>query len=446
MTGHEAAQESAQAWAARGVELILGTAVDYSGVVRSKGVPVSRLGAFVTTGMGASTSWVVFCIDFGIAFTPALGVTGDLRLRLDPARLTVVDDGIAWAPTTLHFQDGTVFPGCPRARLLDTLDRLDAAGFSAQTGTELEFVLVQPDGSALDDGPWNGYGIRPALHHGSLLTDLARTFDAAGVAVEQIHTEYGAHQVEISLAPADPLTTADNTVLARILIGRAAERAGLGVSFSPTPFAGGVGNGAHVHLSLERQGQPLFSGADGPHGISAEGEAAIAGIVGALPDLQGVLAGSAVSALRLQPGHWAGAFACWGLENREAAVRFIEATPSSPGGANVEVKIVDASANPYLVPTVLLGAALNGIEAGTELPPEITVDPASLPEAEQEPIALAADQGTALDRLERSEGARSLLGDDIHAGVLAVRRYEQTTYGGERPEFVTDAFRLAFSC
>ncbi len=98
------------------------------------------------------------------------------------------------------------------------------------------------------------------------------------------------------------------------------------------------------------------------------------------------------------------------------------------------------------MPTVLLGAALNGIEAGTELPPEITVDPASLPEAEQEPIALAADQGTALDRLERSEGARSLLGDDIHAGVLAVRRYEQTTYGGERPEFVTDAFRLAFSC
>ena len=442
----EAAQETAHALAARGVELILGTAVDYSGVTRSKGVPVSRLDAFVSSGMGASPSWVVFCIDFGIAFTPSLGVTGDLRLRLDPHRLTVVDDGIAWAPTTLHFQDGSIFPGCPRARLVKTLDRLDAAGFSAVTGTELEFVLVAPDGSALDDGPWNGYGIRPALRHGSLLTDLARTFEAAGVAVEQIHTEYGSHQVEISLAPADPLTTADNTVLARILIGRAAERAGLGVSFSPTPFAGGVGNGAHLHLSLERDGQPAFSGAAGPHGMSTTGAAAIAGIVGALPDLQGVLAGSAVSALRLQPGHWAGAFACWGLENREAAVRFIEATPSSPGGANVEVKIIDASANPYLAPTVLLGAALDGIEADQELPPEISVDPATLPDAEKGAIALAADQATALDRLEHSARAKSLLGDDIHAGVVAVRRYEQSTYGAERPEFVADAFRLAFSC
>jgi hypothetical protein len=39
-----------------------------------------------------------------------------------------------------------------------------------------------------------------------------------------------------------------------------------------------------------------------------------------------------------------------------------------------------------------------------------------------------------------------LLGDDIHAGVVAVRRYEQSTYGAETPGFVADAFRLAFSC
>jgi glutamine synthetase len=429
-----------------GIRLVLGTTVDYSGVVRAKGVPAPRLDAFVDSGMGASPSWVVFCVDFGIAFTPDLGVVGDLRLRVDPDRLVMIDNGIAWAPATMYHQDGTVFRGCPRARLTAVLQRVADARLSAKTGAELEFVLVHPDGSPLDGEPWNGYGVRAALRHGGLLVDLVKSFDDAGLGVEQIHTEYGANQVELSLSPSDPLCTADNTVLARILIGRAAARAGLGVSFSPVPFAGSVGNGAHLHMSLERDGTPLFSGSSGPHGISAAGGSAIAGILSALPDLQGVLAGSAVSAFRLQPQRWSGAFACWGLENREAALRFIEASASNPLGANLEIKIIDGSANPYLVPSVLLGAALDGIEAGLELPAEVTVDPATLPDDEKKSIALAADQATALDRLASSLQARALLGDDIHAGVLAVRRYEQTTFGGQNPDAVTAAFRLAFSC
>ena len=90
------------ALADRGVRLVVGTVVDMAGVTRAKAVPRDRLAAFVQVGMGASPSWNVFCVDFGIAFTPALGVTGDLRLRIDPEMLTVVDDGIAWAPADLH--------------------------------------------------------------------------------------------------------------------------------------------------------------------------------------------------------------------------------------------------------------------------------------------------------------------------------------------------------
>lgn len=431
---------------AAGVQVVLGTMVDYSGVTRAKGVPLARLDAFVRNGMGASPSWLVFCVDFGIAFTPDLGVAGDLRLRIDPDRLTVVDDGIAWAPATLHEQDGSVFPGCPRARLMGTLERLGAAGYAASIGAELEFVLTRPDGTLLDEGPWQGYGVRTALAHGPLLTDLAATFQAVGIPLEQIHTEYGGNQAEVSLAPADPLTTADNTVLARILIGRAAARAGYGVSFSPMPFAGGVGSGAHLHLSLRRGETPLFSDSDGPYGISAAGASAIAGILDWLPDLQGVFAGSAISALRMKPGSWAGAFACWGLENREAAVRFVATTEGNPRGANVEVKSVDGSANPYLVAAGLIGAALDGIESGSRLPDQVRVDPATLPAEQRDAIALTTDQATVLDRLAASARVRALLGDSITDGVLAVRRYEQRTFGALDPSAVADVFRLAFSC
>jgi glutamine synthetase len=429
----------------RGVRFVLGTAVDFSGVTRAKGVPIARFPAFVESGMGASPSWLVFCVDPGIAFTPELGVTGDLRLRIDSEATTVTDHGVAWAPAEFFQQDGEHFAGCARWRLRQVVDSLRAAGITAATGAELEFVLTEPDGAPRAGAPWQGYGVRPALDVTPLLAELTDGFSGAGMPIEQLHAEYGADQFEVSLPPADPVTTADRTILGRILIGRAAAKHGLGVSFSPVPFAGGAGNGAHLHLSLSQSGEPLFSGGDGEHGLTDRGCAAIAGVVAGLPELQAVLAGSAVSTLRLGPGKWAGAFACWGLENREAAVRLIAANPSNPHGANVEVKCIDASANPYLAAAAVLGLALDGIDRDLPLPPEITVDPAGLP-PQPAAVPLATDQEDALDALARSDLARRLLGDLIVDGTLAVRRSEQASYAQATPEDVTAVFRMAFSC
>jgi glutamine synthetase len=427
----------------RGVRLVLGTVVDMAGVTRAKAVPRDRLPVFVDAGMGASPSWNVFCVDFGIAFTPALGVVGDLRLRIDPHQVTVVDDGVAWAPADLHEQDGTAYGGCARSRLRALVARARSAGLRASMGPELEFVLVAPDGSARPRGAWQGYGVRSVLDVGRFLADVESTFAAADVPLEQVHAEYGADQFEISLPPADPLHTADRIVLSRILLGRVAARHGFGVSFSPVPFAGGAGNGAHLHLSLAGQDGPLFSGGAGPHGLTDAGASAVAGVVGGLPELQGILAGSVLSPLRLKPGNWAGAFACWGLENREAAVRLCADTGGNPHGASVELKCIDGSANPYLAAAAFLGLALDGIARSLPLPPEVPVDPASLPEAERAPLALHASQGAALDS---SDLARELLGPEIVEATLAVRRYEQRTYGDASPEAVADVCRLAWSC
>ena len=429
-----------------GVRLVIGTVVDLAGVVRTKAVPRQRFSTFVQSGMGASPSWLVFCVDFGIAFIPELGVVGDLRLRIDPAAAAIVDTGVAWAPAQFHDQDGSTYPGCPRGRLREVLVRLQRAGLQARTGAELEFVLTTPDGTARVGGPWQGYGARPLLDVVQLINELMEAFDEAGMPVEQVHPEYAADQFEISLPPADPLTTADRTVLARILIGQAARRRGLGVSFSPLPFAGGAGSGAHLHLSLTGQHGPLLSGGPLQHGLTPAGAAVIGGLVDRLPEIQAVLAGSVLSPLRLRPGNWAGAFACWGLENREAAVRLIARNTGNPHGASVEIKIIDASANPYLAAAVVVGAAVDGVQRELPLPPEVAVNPASLPDGDQERLALAADQATALERLDDSAFARELLGDLIVDGILAVRRYESRTYAGAEAEDVAAAFRLAFSC
>jgi glutamine synthetase len=265
-----------------------------------------------------------------------------------------------------------------------------------------------------------------------------------GLPLEQVHAEYGVGQVEFSLSPTDPLTAADNVVLARLLAGRVARRHGLTTSFSPQPFAGGAGNGAHQHLSLFRDGVPLLSGGRGPHGLTPEGEAVIAGIVAGLPELLGVFAGSVLSTHRLQPGRWSGAYACWGLENREAAVRLCAATSGNPHGASVELKCIDPSANPYLATAAFLGLAADGVSRGAALPPEVTVDPAGLTGAGAA-VRLPVDQAAALAALDASPLAERLLGTEIRTALSAVRHHELDTYGEEDVAVLAERFRFTWS-
>jgi glutamine synthetase len=425
------------------VRLLSGSVVDPAGVIRAKHVPAARAGAFHVNGMGASPSWNVFCIDNAVAFTPRFGVVGDLRLRADLTALHVLGDGLAWAPAEMFDQDGAPAPVCSRGLLRRIQAGLAEQGLGALLGSELEMVLTPRSGPG-----WNAYGLGSALDVEPFVLDLIRAAEQAFLPLEQIHAEYGDGQFEFSLSPTDPLTAADHVVLARVIAGRVARKHDLAVSWSPLPFAGGSGNGAHQHLSLTRSGVPLFSGGTGPHGLTDEGGAAIGGVVAGLPDLLAVFAGSVLSPHRLQPGHWSGAFACWGLENREAAVRFCAATPGNPHGASVELKCIDPSANPYLAAAVFLGLTLDGLARHAPLPPEVTVDPAALrPDdaARTGTVRLPADQASALAALDGSDLARRLLGEEILEALTAVRRHEIETYGKDDIAVLAETFRYAWS-
>lgn len=434
--------ELTQRLTGEGVTLLVGTALDFAGVTRAKGVPLRRLGTFHKAGMGASPSWLVMCVDNHIALTSAIGVEGDLRLRLDASKVRRIDAGLAWGPTGYYNQDGTASEHCPRGRLAHTVAAAQEQGLSVVMGTEIEFTVSPVSGERIPDS-WICFGMRPLVRHQEFVIDLTDTLEAAGVGTEQIHAEYGRDQFEVSLAPSSPMQMADMSILTRILITITAARYNLAVSFSPMPWIGGTGNGAHMHLSLYRGGNPLFAGGDGPHGITDEGGSAIAGILQAMPELLGVYAGSAISAQRLTPGSWSGASACWGLENREAAVRYLAATQGNPQGANVELKIVDPSANVYLAATALLGSALHGIKNKLPLPAEMSSDPADDPRHAD--LLLPADQPAVLDALAGSALAAEILSPQVVEGVLAVRRHEETQFVDASAEHIADALRFAWS-
>ncbi len=103
---------------------------------------------------------------------------------------------------------------------------------------------------------WAQYGLAGVLEHETFVRDVIAGATVAGVAIEQFHPEYGANQFEISLTPQSPVAAADQLVLTRIIVGRAARRHGLRVSLSPAPFAGSVGSGAHQHFSLTHSDRP----------------------------------------------------------------------------------------------------------------------------------------------------------------------------------------------
>jgi glutamine synthetase len=182
--------------------------------------------------------------------------------------------------------------------------------------------------------------------------------------------------------------------------------------------------------------------------MTEAGERAVAGVIRGLPEAQGVLCGSIVSGLRMQPGNWAGAYACWGTENREAAVRFVKGGPGAPHGGNVEVKVVDPSANPYFASATILGLALDGIRRNATLPVETTTDPAQLSDSDRKRagiVRLAMAQSEAIAALDNSRLIRQILGDAAVDMVVAVRRHEQQYYGELGAEQLTDKFRMAWS-
>ncbi len=449
MTTEEVSAPSIAGLEASGIETVIGTVVNPAGLTHAKTVPLRRLTAFADPGLGASPVWHAFAIDqTGIAFSDAFGVVGDERIKIDVTALRTIGGGLAWAPGSFFDQHGAPIPTCSRGTLARIGERLRAAGFEAQFGHEIEFVLVGPEGEKLPSALWAQYGLAGVLEHVGFVRDVTTAAADAGIGIEQFHPEYGANQFEISLSPLSPVAAADQLVLMRLICGRVARHYGMRISFSPVPFAGGVGSGAHQHFSLSKRDASVFSDGHGVEGMTDDGEHAIGGIVAGLAEAQGVLSGSVLSGLRMRPGMWAGANVCWGTENREAAVRFLVGGPGNPHGTNVEVKAIDPSANPYFASAAILGLALDGIEQRTALPPDVTVDPATLSDNERAHAGvtlLPTDQSTVIATLDSSSRMRAILGDAAVDAIVNVRRYEQDTYGDLDEADLADRFRMAWS-
>ncbi|MDT5129036.1 MAG: glutamine synthetase [Mycobacterium sp.] len=374
----------------------------------------------------------------GFAFCEAaLGWNSDATV-IDSLRLTNWDGGypdvfaipdlstfraLPWRPGVGHVISDIVrhdrSPSLldPRAVLRRVLDRLAALGFSAKVGVELEFYLLEPDGSPFQNDI-HAYSLENANALDPLITDLYETLSLF-TRLEGIQTEYGPGQVETNLIYTDALEAADDSARLKYAAKEVARRHGKIASFMPKPFSDQSGSSAHLHISLWRDGEPAFGSQAGDENELALH--AIAGLLEHLPSITLFGAHSVNAYRRFTPDSFAPATVTWSRDNRSAAIRsLVEAAPEAN---RIELRTGASDANPYWLVASALAAVIAGLEAGLR-PPEhedgnLYGSGTPLPESLGVALALAA----------RDDTIAEILGVDSVLDFAAIARSEWTAYG-----------------
>ncbi len=407
------------------------------GTVRAKASSVNGLEGRIKSGIGLTVAMQAMNALDQLQPVDGMGPVGEVRLVPDPDTFRV----LPYAPNTGamlvdHLQlSGEPAPVCQRTflkrmeeRLMERSERLEVAfenEFSLATGADGTYVPI-------DSGLC--FSTISATAAQDYLDDLAAALDEQAIGLEQYYSELGHGQHEISTPHAPALRAADEQLLVRETIRGVAARHGLVASLAPKPWPENAGNGCHIHFSLwdADAGWNRFHDAAAPDRLSGEARSFIAGVLDHLPGLCGLTAPSFNSYHRIVPQYWAGAFVCWGHDNREAPVR----VPSvfwgmEEASTNAELKAADASSNPYLAVGGLIAAGLDGLERELEPPAPVEVDPATIEEGERAQrgiVRLPTTQEEALDPLEADEVLTVALGPVLASSYLAVRRSEWAAY------------------
>jgi glutamine synthetase len=403
--------------------------VDHGGVVRGKAAATARLGERVDSGIGHTRAMMAMSMVDELAPVEGMGPVGEVRIKPDPSTFVV----LPYAPRAgamLADQvnpDGTPWDGCARTFLKQAIAELAGEGFELQASFEPEFSLGRHEGASftpIDESLcYSATGFHLAHDY---TIDLVDALMRQGLEVEHYYPELGHGQQEVPIRHASALRAADNHVLLRETARAVAIRHGLWASFAPKPLPEQAGNGAHLHASLWADGVNAFADPDDQYGLSAVGYHFLAGVLAHLPGLVALTCGTVNSYRRLAPQMWSGAFACYGPDNREAALRICSPI-GSLGSVNLELKPIDSTGNPYLALGAFIYAGIDGIRRSLSPGEPVLVDPAVLNAPERERLSvtrLPSSLGAALDALAADSFLMSALGPLRSSAYLAVKRSE----------------------
>jgi glutamine synthetase len=277
------------------------------------------------------------------------------------------------------------------------------------------------------EGPNLGYKLRhkegyfpcpPSDQLMDLRNEMMLTMIQCGIDVEAQHHEVAtAGQCEIDMRFQELVRMADQMCLYKYIVKNVARRHGRTVTFMPKPIFGDNGSGMHTHISLWKEGHPLFAGT-GYAGLSEMALHALGGILRHAPALLAITNPTTNSYKRLVPGYEAPVNLAYSQRNRSASCR-IPMYSASPKTKRIEFRCPDPTCNPYLAFAAILMAAIDGIQNKLHPGDPLDRDIYDMPPEELANVPKAPGSlDEALDALER-DGDFLLRGDVFTDDVLA---------------------------
>ncbi|MGW6213107.1 glutamine synthetase family protein [Streptomyces sp. NPDC055109] len=353
---------------------------------------------------------------------------GDFAMHPDLGTLRRVpwNEGTALLIADLAWNDGSPVVAAPRQILRRQLDRLADLGYTAQVGTELEFIVFKDTYEhAWDTGyrgltPANQYNVDySVLGTGRiepLLRRIRNEMQAAGLTVESAKGECNPGQHEIAFKYDEALVTCDQHAVYKTGAKEIASQEGVSLTFM-AKYNEREGNSCHIHLSLaDADGTNVMAGsAQDPGGMSEVMRHFLAGQLAALRDFSLLYAPNINSYKRFQPGSFAPTAVAWGYDNRTCSLRVV----GHGRAMRFENRLPGGDVNPHLAVAGLVAAGLYGIEHKLELP-EACAGNAYTSEYDHVPTTLRE----AAELWEKSPIARAAFGDEVVAHYRNMARVE----------------------
>ena len=426
---------------ADGIDVLRLSYPDLAGTDRGRDLLVSRLARTAADGVAFcrsvyGTSPMGDVIDFEGGISAGLP---DVLAFPDPATVTALPwaPGVAGVLADVYNPDGSPAEESPRHLLRRVVEVFAELGITPSVGPELEFFLLEPDPGSPSGGihagsdpgkptGWRRYGEAPGnVYVAGLRGDPAdtllaslRQLSAYGLEVVAANHEFSSGQFEINLWHSAAMDAADRAFRFKAAVKELARRDGRLATFMAKPFNDEGGSGFHLHFSaVDADGEPLFDDPNGADGLSDTARSAVAGVLAHAPALTALSNPTINSYKRFGPDTLAPWLIDWGLDNRSAMIRI---PPERGRAARMELRLGDASANPYLAVAGLLAAAYLGIRDKLTPPDPLVGYGYDATRADK----LPTDLGSALAALEADDELAALLGRTFVNAFTAYKRNE----------------------
>jgi len=393
--------------------------VDLFGVLRSKLVPARAIAEMQENGAGFAgfATW--------LDMTPA---DTDMFAIPDPDSLIQLpwNKEVGWLASDLWMGDKPV-NASPRIMLKNQIKNLSRKYLKMKSGVECEYFLILPDGSGIADARDTQskpcYDQSALMRRYDLIKEICDSMIELGWGPYQNDHEDANGQFEMNWDYSDSLVTADRHVFFKFMVKTLAEKHGLRATFMPKPFENLTGNGCHAHVSLWSDKTNKFLDTGNRYGLSRLAYNFLGGIMQNAESLSSFFNPTINSYRRINApptksgASWSPSSISYSGNNRTHMIRI-------PGPGRFELRLMDGSANPYMLQAGIIAAGLYGlnmkIDPGEPLSCNMYTDYKNYPDLAK----LPDDLEESLEKLNANKILRESFGDEVINSYIKLKKEE----------------------